>query len=110
MPERFLLQILRSLVTSGILRSTRGVEGGYCLKRPPEQISLLEIIEAVEGKELSESSVSDLTTDQAQATLQKALDNVAANMRRQLEGIKVGNLLNTPAMASPTPTSVLDGH
>ena len=29
MPERFLLQILRNLVTHGILRSTRGVDGGY---------------------------------------------------------------------------------
>ena len=31
MPERFLLQILRNLVTHGILRSTRGVDGGYTL-------------------------------------------------------------------------------
>ena len=44
MPERFLLQILRSLVTHGILQSTRGVEGGYMLDRRPEEISLLEII------------------------------------------------------------------
>ena len=49
MPERFLLQILRNLVTHGILNSTRGVEGGYTLERPPEQISLLEVIEAIDG-------------------------------------------------------------
>src|SRR5215216_4770031 len=49
MPERFLLQILRNLVTHGILRSTRGVDGGYALVRPPHQISLLEVIEAIEG-------------------------------------------------------------
>src|SRR5688500_6281124 len=49
MPERFLLQILRNLVTHGILRSTRGVEGGYALLRPAEEISLLEVIEAIEG-------------------------------------------------------------
>ena len=48
MPERFLLQILRSLVTHGILRSTRGVDGGYALVRPAEEISLLEVIEAIE--------------------------------------------------------------
>ncbi len=45
MPERFLLQILRNLVTHGILRSTRGVDGGYALTRPPEDISLLDVIE-----------------------------------------------------------------
>lgn len=49
MPERFLLQILRSLVTHGILQSTRGVDGGYALMKPPEEISVLEIIEAIEG-------------------------------------------------------------
>ena len=44
MPERFLLQILRSLVTHGLLRSTRGVDGGYYLARPAEEISLRDII------------------------------------------------------------------
>jgi Rrf2 family protein len=49
MPERFLLQILRRLVTHGILRSTRGVTGGYALGRMPEDVSLLNVIEAIEG-------------------------------------------------------------
>jgi Rrf2 family protein len=49
MPERFLLQILRSLVTHGLLRSTRGVDGGYCLARPPEQISLRNIVESFDN-------------------------------------------------------------
>ena len=58
MPDRFLLQILRNLVSHGVLRSTRGVVGGYTLARRPEEISLLDIIEAVEGPvtfELAES-------------------------------------------------------
>src|SRR5580698_8195016 len=49
MPERFLLQILRHLVTHGILNSTRGVDGGYALERNAEDISLLDIIEAIDG-------------------------------------------------------------
>ena len=47
-PERFLLQVLRSLVTHGILRSARGVDGGYSLTRPPEEVSVLEVIEAID--------------------------------------------------------------
>ena len=35
MPERFLLRVLRGLVSAGILRSTRGSDGGYSLTRPP---------------------------------------------------------------------------
>jgi Rrf2 family protein len=49
MPERFFLQIVRSLVTHGILSSTRGVVGGYFLQRAPEDISLLDLVEAIEG-------------------------------------------------------------
>ena len=49
MPERFLLQILRSLVTRGLLCSTRGVDGGYYLARPPEQITLRDIVEVFDN-------------------------------------------------------------
>jgi Rrf2 family protein len=48
-PERFLLTVLRELVYSGILRSVRGVDGGYYLGRPPTQITLLDIIECFES-------------------------------------------------------------
>src|SRR5687767_4667914 len=48
-PDRFLLQILRSLVSRGVLNSTRGVVGGYALARALDKISLLEVMEAVEG-------------------------------------------------------------
>jgi Rrf2 family protein len=49
LPDRFLLQVLRSLVNSGVLRSARGVEGGYYLARPPNQISLLQIVNAFDN-------------------------------------------------------------
>jgi Rrf2 family protein len=44
-PPRFLLHILRTLVRRGVLASARGVEGGYFLARPPERVSLLDIVE-----------------------------------------------------------------
>src|ERR671910_748696 len=65
MPERFLLQILRSLVTHGILRSARGVDGGYALVKPADQISLLEVIEAIEGPYDSSLELGDGLTDDA---------------------------------------------
>ncbi len=49
MPERFLLQVLRHLVKAGVLRSARGAGGGFILARPANSVSLLDIIEAVEG-------------------------------------------------------------
>ena len=44
-----LLKILKQMARGNILRSRRGVGGGYVLARPAKEITLLEIIEAVDG-------------------------------------------------------------
>ena len=49
-PERFLLKIMRSLTKAGIMKSYRGVEGGFALQRAPKDITLFDIIDAVEGQ------------------------------------------------------------
>lgn len=49
-PSNFLAQILCELRDEGLITSKRGIQGGYALARPPEQISLYDIIKAVEGE------------------------------------------------------------
>lgn len=97
MPERFLLQILRNLVTHGILRSTRGVDGGYALVRPADQISLLEVIEAIEGPYDASLEVGEGLPAMSQISLRDALGQVTASTRRQLESIKLSQLLQPPS-------------
>jgi len=48
-PANFLAQILGKLRTHGLILSRRGNQGGFTLARPPEDISLYDILEAVEG-------------------------------------------------------------
>jgi Rrf2 family protein len=48
-PLEYLLKILQQLVRANVLRSKRGPRGGFFLARPAEDITLLEIIEAVDG-------------------------------------------------------------
>jgi Rrf2 family protein len=96
MPERFQLQILRSLVTHGILRSTRGVDGGYSLVRPPQEVSLLEVIEAIEGPLNTGEPTAEGMSETTQAALQQALRSVTDTSRRQLEAIKLSQLLQPP--------------
>lgn len=48
-PERFTLRILRKLNLAGITKAKRGATGGYTLNRPKEEISLYDIIIAVDG-------------------------------------------------------------
>jgi Rrf2 family transcriptional regulator, cysteine metabolism repressor len=47
-PQRFLVQILLQLKSAGLVASTRGASGGYQLGRPPEQISLADVINAID--------------------------------------------------------------
>jgi Rrf2 family protein len=95
MPERFLLQILRNLVKHGILRSTRGVDGGYSLNRKPQDISLLDIIEAIDGPFVAKlPTVEGPTAKKHHQRLRESLDGIAASARRQLATIKLAELLS----------------
>lgn len=48
-PRSFLAKILQRLARAAIVKSFRGVKGGFQLNRPPAEISLLDVIEAIEG-------------------------------------------------------------
>lgn len=48
-PEKFLEQILLALRNGGVLKSKRGVEGGYSLAKVPEEITLGEVIRLLDG-------------------------------------------------------------
>jgi Rrf2 family protein len=58
-PKRFLEQILNDLKSARVVESKRGVAGGYRLSRPPEKITLAEIIRHVEGALAPVSCVSE---------------------------------------------------
>ena len=48
-PGKYLPSIIRTLARAGLIRTLRGNQGGVTLAKPPEEISLREVIEAVEG-------------------------------------------------------------
>ena len=56
-PRTFVSQIMGDLVQAGIATSFFGANGGYRLARPPEQITLLEVVEAGEGRLESDTCV-----------------------------------------------------
>ncbi len=49
LPSSYLAKIFQSLVKEGVLCSHRGANGGFSLERPAEEITLLEVIEAIDG-------------------------------------------------------------
>jgi Rrf2 family transcriptional regulator, cysteine metabolism repressor len=93
MPERFLLQVLRNLVTHGILGSTRGVDGGYTLQRSPTDISLLEVIEAIDGPLYSRLTVHRGLPEECKTKLECTLKQVTELARRELRAVTLAHLL-----------------
>ena len=57
-PQPFLVQLLLRLKGAGYVRSTRGAAGGYVLAKPPEDISLAEIVRLMDGALAPVESVS----------------------------------------------------
>ncbi len=92
-PERFLLKVLKPLVSARILVSVKGPNGGYRLAKPPTQISLLDIVEAVDGPIRGHAPLSDDGPDSAlNRKLSAICQQSADQMRQQLGRAKVSDL------------------
>lgn len=61
-PDRFLLKIMRNLTSSKIMQSFRGVDGGFALLKKPKDITLLSVVEAVEGPTYLQRCLYDAQT------------------------------------------------
>jgi Rrf2 family protein len=58
-PSSFLTKIIAQLSVAGIIRTSRGARGGVTLARPPEEISILEVLEAIDGPVTVNECVED---------------------------------------------------
>ena len=92
MPERFLLQVLRNLVNHGLLKSIRGVDGGYYLQRPPSEITLLHVIEATDGPLTPVVPPLDGISEASRARLHAMLQDINADACRRMAAVKLTDL------------------
>lgn len=89
LPVPYLEQIIPSLRESGLLLSTRGARGGYALARPPHEVSVADVIRALEGDVVS---LRCADTDVACARLEQC---AARTVWEQVNALVVGALENT---------------
>lgn len=94
-PPRFLVQILLQLKGAGLVASTRGAAGGYHLLRPPETISLGEVMEVIEGSPEGNGHPTSAASPDSPAVkvLMKAWQDVNQKEREMLKGITFADLL-----------------
>jgi Rrf2 family protein len=94
-PMKFLENILSELRRSDLVGSRRGADGGYWLARPPEKITVADLIRAVEGPLANVQGVrpEDLHFEGSAEPLQRMWIAVRASLRGVLEHVTVADLV-----------------
>ena len=93
-PERFLLKVLKPLVSARVLRSVKGPHGGYRLAKPPSKISMLEVVEAVEGPIRGHAPLAQEASQAGlDARLAAVCDQAAGLLRKHLAKVRLADLL-----------------
>jgi Rrf2 family protein len=93
-PLNFLENILGELRHAGVVRSHRGAEGGFRLARPPEEITVADVIRAVEGPLASVRGgpPEDANYAGAATSLPRVWIAVRANLRRVVENVTIADI------------------
>ena len=99
LPQPYLEQILLTAKGAGLVRSKRGVGGGYVLARPPEEITLAEIFSAVEGPLATPLGEHDHC--EGHCILQEVWVGVSDETRQILERFTLAELVDRTRIGHP---------
>ena len=103
--NKFMSLILKRMTQAGLIMSTRGTKGGYKLAKPSDEISLLEILEAIDGT-LAAGHVTVAGFDsESAAIVERTLAEVVADARNRLDSVTLASLLAATTLARPSITT-----
>ena len=93
-PAHFLAKILQDLARDGFLRSSKGPRGGFRLQQAPEEISMLQIVEAVDGAGRYDRCIggSPECNDRAPCGMHDSWKTLRSRIIEYLEGTSVADL------------------
>lgn len=99
-PLRFLLKLTRKLTQAGIVQSFRGTSGGYSISKDPKDITLKDVVEAIQGPIIINRCIYDSTACSANKTghcsIHRALGGIQNTLLSELEKINFDMLKNEP--------------
>jgi Rrf2 family protein len=105
LPQPYLEQILLSLKGVGLVRSKRGVGGGYVLARPAEAITLAEIVAAVDGPinagDFGEPHQDGACDHEGQCVLLGVWADVGNHMREHLASFTLADMVSQARGGKP---------
>jgi Rrf2 family protein len=94
-PERFLLKVLKPLVSARVLLSIKGPNGGYRLARAPGDISMADIVEAVDGPIRGMAPFSEEGNGPLNKKLETICQQSAEQVKKHLEKVRISDLVST---------------
>ena len=96
-PLHFLEQLFAGLRRAGILQSQRGVKGGYSFRRSPSEVTILEVVETVDGRLAPPAGQGP--SEGAESVWGEA----RANLRELLSGLTVADMVEREARLQSAP-------
>ena len=94
-PLEYLHKILQQLCKAGILKSKRGPRGGFVIGRDPSEITLLQIIEAIDGPALNSNFVEQTKNEPFAIRMVKICDKAAAEQKEILSEATLANMIGS---------------
>jgi Rrf2 family protein len=97
-PSRFLVQILLQLKSAGLVNSVRGASGGYRLNLPPQEITLLEVIDVMEGND--QPTTSAVEKSPLSEVLLSLRQEISDQQRKKLTSVTLADIVEKAAEPS----------
>lgn len=101
-PQAYLSKVLQNLVQSGILRSQRGIGGGIALVKSPNELTILEVVNAVDPiRRIQECPLGLAAHGVRLCPLHKRLDNALASVEEAFQSTTLAEILAEPTESIP---------
>jgi Rrf2 family protein len=108
-PRRYAHKVLQALVRAGLVRSQSGPGGGYALVRAPDEVSILDVVNAVEPISRIRRCPLGLTSHVDLCPLHRELDQACAATERAFARVTIAQLLNPSSTVPPLCEVARDG-
>lgn len=112
LPQPYLEQILLALKGAGLVRSKRGVGGGYVLARKPEEITLAQIVSSVDGPivagDFGLPHENGACEHEGQCVLLTVWENVGEHMRQHLNSFTLADMVKRARGEEPIESDLAD--
>jgi Rrf2 family transcriptional regulator, nitric oxide-sensitive transcriptional repressor len=100
-PRRYLHKVVQDLARGGLVRSQPGPGGGYAINQRPEQITILDVVNAVEPLQRIRHCPLGLSTHTRLCPLHRELDKVYAATEQALARVTLAQLLRSTSSIVP---------